>query len=234
MHPDFELNLSAFLSNQHCSRLLQNSYEKRNIEFATEHALKNVENFTSHISIGKSYIDLADKSPIEVKPILAFYGLVNLLKACAIKYDPYYPSDATLLAHGVSTRKRKKTFYEFMKDEVKVQKNGFFPYISDVAFICEIKIFQKFSMFELFCSLPELDYLFNFYGINKRPVDFQIHELLVHYLILYNLSMIARYEVCWWSKLIRDRKTLDYPLIDGYLRIFFANCEHLIVKELCL
>ena len=61
-----------------------------------------------------------------IQPILLFYGFVHLIKACLLQQDPCYPENTSVFAHGVTTRKRKKQQYEFLKDEVKFQKNGLF------------------------------------------------------------------------------------------------------------
>ena len=73
------------------------------------------------------YYKQAADSPLLIQPILLFYGFVHLIKACLLTIDPNYPENTSVLAHGVSTRKRKKQQYEFLKDEVKFQKNGLFP-----------------------------------------------------------------------------------------------------------
>lgn len=44
-------------------------------------------------------------------------------------------------------------------------------------------------------------------------------ELLVHYLLLYNLSMIARYETEWWSELLKTMPNRDYPFIVSFLEV---------------
>ncbi len=54
--------------------------------------------------------------------MLLFYGMSQLFKACLLTIDPNYPESTTVLAHGVTTRKRKKQGYQFLEDEVKVQK----------------------------------------------------------------------------------------------------------------
>ena len=43
-------------------------------------------------------------------------------------------------------------------------------------------------------------------------------ELISHYLVLYNLSMIARYETEWWSELLKTTPNDDYPTIIQFLK----------------
>lgn len=51
---------------------------------------------------------------------------------------------------------------------------------------------------------------------NPKPV---LPELLVHYLLLYNLSMISRYETDWWYDLLGSYGSEDYPFIYQFLTI---------------
>ena len=37
--------------------------------------------------------------------------------------------------------------------------------------------------------------------------------------ILYNLSMIARYETEWWMELLKNRTTEDYPFILAFITL---------------
>ncbi|WLV24712.1 YaaC family protein [Aciduricibacillus chroicocephali] len=42
-------------------------------------------------------------------------------------------------------------------------------------------------------------------------------EMMIHYLLLYNLSMLSRYETEWWGDLLSLREDLDYQAISIYL-----------------
>src|SRR5690625_4367714 len=44
-----------------------------------------------------------------------------------------------------------------------------------------------------------------------------ISEVMVHYLLLYNLSMLSRYETEWWGELITTMSSIDYPFIVHFL-----------------
>jgi hypothetical protein len=57
-------------------------------------------------------------------------------------------------------------------------------------------------------------------------------ELIIHYLLLYNLSMIARYETEWWCELIKTTPTNDYPFISTFLSITAEKTPYLIFKYL--
>ena len=47
---------------------------------------------------------------------------------------------------------------------------------------------------------------------------YMLPELISHYLILYNLSMIARYETEWWSELLKTTPNDDYPILFNSLK----------------
>ena len=52
--------------------------------------------------------------------------------------------------------------------------------------------------------------------LNPKPI---LPELLIHYLLLYNLSMISRYETDWWYDLLGSYSSEDYPFIYQFLSI---------------
>ncbi|WP_373889955.1 YaaC family protein [Neobacillus cucumis] len=284
-------------------------YQKRNIDNPEQKSYENGYAFLYYLEHGQIYYDQAKKSPLILKPILLFYGLVHLIKACILTIDPSYPETTAVLAHGVSTRKRKKQNYLFLHDEVKFQKNGLFPFMSEKMFHMKQLEGEKVIMEELLQLIPELNDLFfvlegkrtfvkltqqdndlmipesvldNFHMTesrfkeffatkSKNSVEFSneglsfrisngflsemsplfydlennhyafpllkgnfLHfpELLVHYLLLYNLSMIARYETEWWSELTKMMPNGDYPFIQSFIEITMDKGPFLIFQYL--
>ena len=61
---------------------------------------------------------------------------------------------------------------------------------------------------------------------------FNFPELLIHYLLLYNLSMIARYETEWWGELTKMMPNHDYPFIDSFLQVTLEKGPFLIYQYL--
>jgi hypothetical protein len=57
-------------------------------------------------------------------------------------------------------------------------------------------------------------------------------EILIHYLLLYNLSMIARYETEWWSELVKMMPNKDYPFICRFLSIALNKGPYLVYQYL--
>jgi hypothetical protein len=302
-------NYSCFFSAEYCQRFLNNCYQKRQIENPEQKSYENCYAFLYYLEHGKIYYQQAESSPLILKPILLFYGLVHLIKACILTTDPAYPETTAVLAHGVSTRKRKKQNYQFFHDEVKFQKNGLFPYMSEKLFHMKQLEGDKVIMEELLQLIPELDELFflldgkrtfvklevedgrlsvpetildHFHMTENRfkeflaskfekevefsneglkfsmetnslfgnsPIKFNLEaknfalplnkenyfnfpELLIHYLLLYNLSMIARYETEWWSELTKMMPNRDYPFICSFLDITMQKGPFLVYQYL--
>lgn len=62
-------------------------------------------------------------------------------------------------------------------------------------------------------------HLFNnqiYFPIN-RDSYLPLSEVMIHYLLLYNLSMLSRYETEWWGNLLGVKSTIDYPFIKHFL-----------------
>src|SRR5699024_1296641 len=247
-----------------------------------------------------------------MQPMLFFYGMVHLLKAALLTARPDYHESTAILAHGVSSRKRKKKNYTFLDDEVKIQHNGLFPYFSEHLFSIGRSPFEKIKMEQLFSLIPEMSPIFNFHHTEKMieigdvettrlqfstllldnyhltenafikriksylppisrtetktdflrvdlaapfsPVNaspfftdmqnrivyfpahrdhfFPISEIMVHYLLLYNLSMLCRYEPEWWGELLAARPDADYPFIKHFLTITAEKMPLALGKQL--
>ncbi|MDM5152835.1 YaaC family protein [Bacillus sp. DX1.1] len=300
--------LSFFFSSQHVQRYLVHCYEKLPIENAEKKSFENCYPFIYYLEHGKSYYELCKTAPFSIQPMLQFYGMSQLLKACLLTVDPNYPESTTVLAHGVTTRKRKKQGYQFLEDEVKIQKNGLFTHVAERMFHMKHLETEKFTMLELTKKIAELKNLFQYsqkkqmlYKVDKvsehhisfppaildrlhmtkerfirhiettckhlfihytpnelnksslvfstpietwnplysTPFSYDCHthtyylptthdvrnhkallpELLTHYLLLYNLSMISRYETDWWYDLLGSYASEDYPFIYQFLAV---------------
>jgi hypothetical protein len=313
IHPyDHGNSFLYFFSASTSQDFLKNCYQKLNLEQAEQKSYENSYPFIYYLEHGQVYYEQAEKAPLIIKPILFFYGLVHLVKACILTVDPNYPETTSVLAHGVSTRKRKKQQYNFFQDEVKFQKSGLFPYMGEKMFHMKHLEGEKATMGELFSQIPELNYLYsqtegrntflevkqkkdlfilpkkildsfhmtesrfieymqsksdskielqgseesylnllmkNINTYNYKPFRYSPEnskfylplakeglidypELLIHYLLLYNLSMIARYETEWWSELIKMMPNKDYPFIQSFLQITAKKGPYLIYQYL--
>ncbi|WP_226038308.1 YaaC family protein [Aquibacillus saliphilus] len=294
-------NFLVYLKSAHTSqKYLKNCYIQNQIQDPEKRSYQNCYRFLYYLEHGQAFYQSGIKSDIVIKPILFFYGMVHLLKACLLTKRPDYPENTAMLSHGVSTRKLKKQQYAFLNDEIKIQHKGLFPYFSKYLFEVNQLPFQKINMNQLLAAIPELNDLFmhhrgsgkltkigylkesiltfdsslldsyhitetNFInkltnylvGIesnlndkdkimitlskplspsSKGPFFFHAseeafyfpksrhyfstsHEVMNHYLLLYNLSMISRYETEWWGDLLHTLPTEDYPFIQQFLTV---------------
>lgn len=273
---------------------LQTCYHQRHVKQSKTKSYANTDPFISYIEHGQRHYDLARSAPLELQPLLLFYGMTQLLKACLLIEDPDYPQNTAVLAHGVSTRKRKKQHYTFLDDIVRIQKYGLAVQVAKQLFQRHHMVGQTFTMRALLAHIPDLNFLFA--DINGNPpfyclqaedkmrqeipfsilddlhmttprfcrfleahagIDAQdlsqtdhsfclqskhalhlpisregayflprhreyfdgIPEMLVHLLLLYNLSMICRYETTWWSELFHYTAGDDLPFVTSFLHV---------------
>ena len=80
-----------------------------------EKSFENCYPFIYYLEHGKNYYELYKTAPFSIQPMLLFYGISQLFKACLLTIDPNYPESTTVLAHGVTTRKRKNKGINFRR-----------------------------------------------------------------------------------------------------------------------
>ncbi|QQK74167.1 hypothetical protein HUG15_00045 [Salicibibacter cibarius] len=201
-------------------------------KYAKKYAYENTLPFIHRWQQGRSLLEECQHMSFHAQPLLLFYGFSHLIKALILLYDPTYPSTTNVLAHGVSTRKRKRKDYRFIDDEVKIQKHGLFPHVLQHMYQMEPSNQDRFQMATLFLQIPFLkDIVRDDPRFKSKKNEATLPALLIHYLLLYNLSMINRYETEWWGELISQRSSADLPLIETYVKACPALCETIIVEE---
>ncbi|MGG3843553.1 YaaC family protein [Anoxybacillus kestanbolensis] len=209
----------VFYSSNFTQQFLLDRYKQEGREDAEKKSYDNCYPFMYYLQHGEKFYDTAHEAPLAIKPVLLFYGNVQLLKACLLTIHADYPETSSVLAHGVSTRKRKKQNYDFFKDEVKVQKHGLFTYFSEKMFHVKHAYGEKFCMKDLLEHIEELTPLFELYFKHVNERSKHTHEVVAHYLLLYNLSMICRYETEWWYDLLHSYSNDAYPFIVQFLEV---------------
>lgn len=299
MKNNIELFLTYIQSAETAQKYLYASYQRLAIKDAQKLSYANCYQFFYYIQHGLLYYQAGKISPVVTQPLFYFYGMTHLIKACLLAKIPDYPASTALLAHGLSTRKRKKRDYEFLQDEVKIQPNGLFPYFATQLFQVQHWQSDKVQMATILKTIPEINPLFfmhtkqtnmvkvatrsdteftfpthlldtyhlsqgrflsklssyidphtielaeksfrcpirqPFSILKKGPFYYHMeedsiyfpttnrmphdsHEIMHHYILLYNLSMIARYETEWWGDLLHGNPTKDYPLIKYFLEV---------------
>ncbi|WP_240376338.1 YaaC family protein [Bacillus piscicola] len=212
---------APYESQEFLCHWLKQQYEKHPdfYQQAATQSYNNTPVFHYEWMIGRSYWKEGLRAPLMIKPLLLFYGMTHLLKGIILLEDPVYPASAEMLAHGVTTRKRKRKGYTFLEDEIKIQKKGFFPHFSNVLFHVEHAAGEKWKMKELLMKEDSLLALFQkiIETDNFPSLANELPAVCTHYLLLYNLSMISRYEGEWWGELLSQQQSLDYPFIKSYL-----------------
>ncbi|WP_077329849.1 YaaC family protein [Virgibacillus siamensis] len=294
---DISLFFTYVQSQETAFDYLCHCYQQQNVADAEAKSYKNANAFMYYAEHGIRFIEQAMEMDLLLRPVLLFYGASHLFKACLLTKRPDYPESTSILAHGVSTRKRKKKNYTFMSDEVKTQHKGLFTYIAKHLYNMDTIPFEKIKMEELLSLIPEINPLFAYTNeerlvpVGKKdatsmffPLDLldsymltehafvkrvgkhlpeitavTVHsgklnvelskpvsdstgpffqnskgeiyfpkdrnhflpfpETLVHYLVLYNLSMISRYETEWWGELLNAKAEIDFPFIKRFLQI---------------
>jgi len=285
-----------FKSVSYTRQFLHTIYEKRSVKEPLSFSYKNSYPFCYYIEHGRKFYEQAFSAPYELKPIFLFYGAIQLCKAALLTIDENYPQNSEVLAHGLSSRKRKSQQYTFSQDTVLIQKRGLFSYATHQLFHLPTLEGQKFKMMDLLVQLVDLRELIkqlyqintcypiikitqDVYGVSEQLLDdlqinvsqyfqclkdeitpldnqkkkqgifmFQLKksrlsqltctlidsenryylpsikksykslpEILVHLMLLYNLSMIARYETEWWNELHLHQTSNDLPMIHAFL-----------------
>lgn len=285
----YEEMIYLFQSEDYTRRFLCDIYQQKNFIEATEKSYENYAVFGQHIKQGIEYLSTLSNIPISIKPTLLYYGMIHFLKACMLVEDPYYPRNTQVLAHGMTTRRKKKKQYEFFYDEIKIQSTGLFPLVSEKMFHVKLCVHEKYSLLCLFYHLAELTFLFrelrnetiaipantidsftlsmpkhaykeyvkmtpsyhdgritncqdtilisfskpispfvsfpfaytvtnDVYLLTNQPKEPLIHEILVHYALLYYLSMLSRYDANCWLHLLQPAND-EYLFLLKYLDI---------------
>jgi len=298
----FKQNIKSFFtylqSKQTAQKYLHHCYQNSTHIDAESKSFENCEAFIYYIKHSQTFYEHGKNVPTELKPLLFFYGMTHLFKAMVLTKRPNYPETTKVLAHGVSSRKRKKKDYTFMDDEVKIQHHGLFTYFNEHIFNLKSKPFEKINMQHLLAIIPEMQELFHLHDqqtliqvgkVNNTDLQFPINildnyhltkqafmqriipympkitnstttqnfidiqivepidqsnlifpfnlshhsiyfpamrhlfiplpEIMAHYLLLYNLSMLSRYETEWWGDLLYNMDNIDYPFIKHFLHV---------------
>ena len=300
--------LYPFQSVSFIQQFLKKCYNKLEIEKSEAISYRNSYSFLYYLQHGKAHYKLAQSAAVSLQPLLLFYGMTQLMKACLLTKDPEYPKTTAVLAHGVSARKKKKKNYAFTDDEVLIKKDGLAVHFAETLFGSHHLEGEKWMMKLLLERIPDLSFLFtDLYGqspfcsvslnenhfleipqsilddlnmtmnrfvhflsqkmrwtvvgfeesanhlllikLKEHPIDLPTSmtghqflprhrrgyepfpELLVHFLILYNLSMIARYETEWWSELFHQA-TNDLPIIENFLKVTKKKVPRMVSRYL--
>lgn len=133
-------------------------YDKSGNIDSNKYAFLNTSKFIYFVKQAREYFFSAEKSSILVKPLLIYYGMMNLMKAVILTKDPNYPDKTSVLRHGITTRKLKKVNYQFHDDEIKIQKEGLLPLFYTIITDNAVDKIEgnKYKIKDLLSLLPEI------------------------------------------------------------------------------
>ena len=147
------------------------------------------ERFFLHYTLiqAKSNLEIGEKSDYFVSPLLFFYGLVALSKIIILMKSKTIPRE---VLHGLTVRVAGEKSVDWTKDydprveTVLIKEKGLFPTFYKAISSYSLPEGEKYTLGDLFLFLNR-----------KTSLD----NLAIHYLILFLLSMLARYEPQKWG-----------------------------------
>ncbi len=341
------MNIDLFLSSQHkqrkeksawdlllplenepyARRFLKKKYQHQGIDHPERAAFFAGEPLVYYLRQAREIYETVAGSSLLVQPLIAYYGMINLIKVWILTIDPSYPNNTSVLRHGLSTRRRKGNNYSFAKDEVRVQREGLFPLTATLLgqknmegntysskfLLSEIpelqksyqEIFQETTYYPVFMedSLTNEDITYcyiqesildtyhltenafitwlnrhrlnpnHYFTLNQpavtkgyltflwvhpsqftfleehpffrkdmqggiylftgkhRPVP--LPEILIHYMLLFSLSMLSRYEPPIWGEIALGFGSEEVVLIRQFLQLTLQKFPQLILQLLC-
>ncbi|MFC4077220.1 YaaC family protein [Salinithrix halophila] len=327
-------NLYLLLENETTAkRFLTEKYRRNGVEHPERAAFRASHALISHVRQARELYRAARESQLLVSPLLAYYGVMNLSKAWMLSFDPEFPRNASVMRHGASTRRRKRSDYRFFSDEVRAQRDGLFPELarktgrpvltgeswtmkSLLALVPELQdgfrqIFHEVSLYPIAVPeripviSPEMPFTFEervlevlhlpprrlaerLNGAGREggarfscgpsaqpqgrvrllwshPDSLHVNhwnrgfshpwfredlhgnhylfppahgsapvlpELFVHYLLLFSLSMLCRYEAPLWGEMIGGSISEEIVLIEEFLQVTLRKFPNLILNAL--
>lgn len=196
-------------------------------------AYRNTPKFIAYAKLGRTFFQAGEKADLLARPMLYYYGMVSLLKLLLLLDDPDYPSQVAQLAHGVTTRKMKRSPYIWLEDEVKIQREGLLPSLLRRHMI-EMPN-AKIKMRELIRSLDEMRLLLQSLPFPLSTGDdgerIPLPDYILYALLAYHLGMLSRYEGEIWLE-ITGSYPMEKLLIYHLLHRIPARFPFLIIEEI--
>jgi len=207
IQPTEETVWSLFLRLENepaAKRFLTERYREQGVEKAERAAFLSSQPFRYYLKLGRETIHSIRTCEPLIQPLPAYYGMMHLMKALVLSRVPDYPQNTSVLRHGLSTRKRKKSLFRFRDEEVRVQKEGLFPLLLGLFGIWGLAG-EVLPLKELWGLIPELQETYQFlYGRTTlypivchdkgvtTPFSFTVSETLLDALHLTPAGWIRR------------------------------------------
>lgn len=145
-----------FENEQTVIRFLRERYETLGFPDPQRSAYLATPKLIYGIKQAREYYRAAESCDIMTKPLLLYYGMMSLVRAFIVTRDPDYPTTTSVLKHGLSTRKLKKDSYQFIEDEIRVQKDGVFVVLHTMLGGSPFQERQRVLVKDLLSVIPEL------------------------------------------------------------------------------
>lgn len=154
---------------------LKDKYRLQHVDHPERASFQNTQSLISYVRQARAF--LGRSRPIDrwVDPLCFYYGMMSLLKALILTVDIDYPSHTAILRHGLSTRKRKKSQYQFLQDEIKIQKEGLLPHLLH-RLNASIPVGTTYRPIELIGMIPELQSDYRYITGNRTLFPVRIHS----------------------------------------------------------
>lgn len=152
----------------------------------------------------KLSFSLNKKADLYISPLFLFYGLVALAKVTIFLKTHEIPKE---VLHGLTVRVAGEKSvswsedYDPGKETILIKEKGLFPTFLRSISLYQVPEGEKFTLEELFKYLD---------------METSLHPLAIHYLILFLLSMLSRYEPQKWGWTL-DKSNLSQK-IKNYLK----------------
>lgn len=151
--------LSLYENETLAKRYLEQAYAQKGIDQPGHEAFKNTDAFCAYLQQGRLFFQAVTPHTQRTAPLMLYYGLMNLIKSILLACDPGYPQHTGLLQHGCSTRKRKRQSYQLFYDDIRIQKDGLFPYMLKKLYVLSPQE-KTYPPKYLFGQLPDLQMLY--------------------------------------------------------------------------
>ncbi|MBD1371965.1 hypothetical protein IC620_06280 [Hazenella sp. IB182357] len=156
-------------------QFLMDKYRKLDLSNNNTIAYRNTETFTSYVQQAHIQFKTAHLVDLTIKPLMLYYGAMNLIKAYLLTVDPDYPRSSAVLQHGLSTRKKKKIPFLFLQDEIRIQKEGLFPlfmsYLNP-----SISVDHRYHVKDLLSFIPDMQDSYHFLLKEQTLVPIEIMQ----------------------------------------------------------
>lgn len=213
-----------YLENEQTSRTyLLTRYQQLGFDEAEKLSYQATSKFLYSIKQAREYFVLSTQASLICRPLLLYYGMVALARTVIVAGDPSYPSSTSVLKHGLSTKKRKREQYDFIEDDVRIQKDGLFIDFHHHLGGTPLESGTRLVMKDIFSSLPDLhDAYLRTYGTSRLMSIIPASPITIPRTFLSNNQM-TKDEFQGWLTQNVSRDTATFQLLD-------QESDHLLVN----